>query len=108
MLRLTYVILFALIANIGFLAYFKYMNFFIANANDLFGTDIGLLHLALPLAISFFTLQQIAFLVDSYQGLIKEKSLLIRLMWYSKLSSAILFPVNSFTLYPLSVPTFPK
>ena len=67
---------FALIANIGFLAYFKYMNFFIANANDLFGTDIGLLHLALPLAISFFTLQQIAFLVDSYQGLIKEKSFL--------------------------------
>jgi alginate O-acetyltransferase complex protein AlgI len=58
------------------LIYFKYMDFFIENANLVFGTDIGLLHLALPLAISFFTLQQIAFLVDSYEGLVKEKDFL--------------------------------
>ena len=40
------------------------------------GSDIGLLNLALPLAISFFTLQQIAFLVDTYEGLAKEKNFL--------------------------------
>jgi D-alanyl-lipoteichoic acid acyltransferase DltB (MBOAT superfamily) len=62
--------------NIGLLAYFKYMDFFIENTNLIFGTDIGLFHLALPLAISFFTLQQIAFLIDSYEGLVKEKSFL--------------------------------
>jgi len=50
------------------------MDFFIANANLVFGTDIDFLQIALPLAISFFTLQQIAFLVDSYEGLVKEKS----------------------------------
>ena len=55
-----------LVFNIGLLAYFKYADFFISNTNSLVNTDIGLLHLVLPLAISFFTLQQIAFLVDSY------------------------------------------
>jgi D-alanyl-lipoteichoic acid acyltransferase DltB (MBOAT superfamily) len=52
------------------------MDFFISNTNSLINTDIGLLYLALPLAISFFTLQQIAFLVDSYEGLVKEKNFL--------------------------------
>ena len=67
---------FGLIFNIGLLAYFKYMDFFIENTNTVFSTDIGLLHIALPLAISFFTLQQIAFLVDSYEGLVKERKIL--------------------------------
>ncbi len=65
-----------LLFNIGLLAYFKYMDFFISNTNSLINTDIELLNLALPLAISFFTLQQIAFLVDSYEGLVKEKNFL--------------------------------
>ncbi|MFT5482365.1 MAG: alginate O-acetyltransferase complex protein AlgI [Halieaceae bacterium] len=58
----------AVFLNIGGLAYFKYMDFFIANLNWL-GTDIPLLHLALPLAISFFSLQQIAYIVDTYRGI---------------------------------------
>ena len=62
-----------LLFNIGLLVYFKYMDFFISNTNALINTDIELLYLALPLAISFFTLQQIAFLIDSYEGLAKEK-----------------------------------
>ena len=65
-----------LVFNIGLLAYFKYMDFFIENVNVVFDFEIGLLHLALPLAISFFTLQQIAFLVDSYEGLVKERNFL--------------------------------
>ncbi len=65
-----------LLFNIGLLVYFKYMDFFILNTNSLINTDIELLHLALPLAISFFTLQQIAFLIDSYEGLVKEKNFL--------------------------------
>lgn len=64
-----------LLFNIGLLVYFKYMDFFISNTNTISGSDIELLHLALPLAISFFTLQQIAFLIDSYEGLVKEKKL---------------------------------
>ena len=60
--------------NIGLLGYFKYMDFFISNLNWGLGLDMPLLHLALPLAISFYTLQQIAYLIDSYGGLVKEKS----------------------------------
>lgn len=62
------VLFFGIIANLSLLAYFKYMDFFLENLNLLVGTSIPLLHLALPLAISFFTFQQIAYLVDSYRG----------------------------------------
>jgi D-alanyl-lipoteichoic acid acyltransferase DltB (MBOAT superfamily) len=65
-----------LLFNIGLLVYFKYMDFFISNANTIFGSDIELLHLVLPLAISFYTLQQIAFVIDSYEGLVREKNFL--------------------------------
>ena len=65
-----------LLFNVGLLVYFKYMDFFISNTNTVFGSDMELLHLALPLAISFFTLQQIMFLIDGYEGLVKEKNFL--------------------------------
>ena len=61
-----------IIANLLLLGYFKYMDFFIENFNTLFDGNIPMLHLALPLAISFFTFQQIAYLVDSYRAETKE------------------------------------
>ncbi len=60
-------LLFGIIVNLTLLGYFKYSDFFIENINYAFDSTIGLLHLTLPLAISFFTFQQIAFLVDSYK-----------------------------------------
>ncbi len=54
--------------NLGLLGYFKYADFFIANYNALTSSAVGPLHLVLPLAISFFTFQQVAYLVDSYQS----------------------------------------
>ncbi|MBU0631311.1 MBOAT family protein [bacterium] len=63
---------FGIISNIALLGYFKYSDFFIENINLAFHSSISLLHLALPLAISFFTFQQIAYLVDSYRGETKE------------------------------------
>jgi alginate O-acetyltransferase complex protein AlgI len=82
-----------LVFNIGLLAYFKYANFFISNTNSLVNTDIELIHLALPLAISFFTLQQIAFLVDSYEGLAKEKSFLNYIMFVTFFPQLIAGPI---------------
>ena len=58
------------------LGYFKYYDFFIANANFLFDTNIPLKNLLLPLAISFYTFQQIAYLVDSYRLETKQYSFL--------------------------------
>ena len=59
-------------ANLGLLGYFKYADFFIENLNLMSGLHIQSLNLLLPLAISFFTFQQIAYLVDSYKGETKE------------------------------------
>lgn len=58
--------------NLGLLAYFKYADFFLENFNLAFDTSAPMLNLVLPLAISFFTFQQIAYLVDSYQGQTRE------------------------------------
>ncbi|MEW8970501.1 MAG: MBOAT family O-acyltransferase [Mesobacillus sp.] len=62
--------------NIALLGYYKYSDFFIENFNSLFNLDQNLLNLALPLAISFFTFQQIAFLVDSYRLETKDYNIL--------------------------------
>lgn len=63
---------FGVTVNLGLLAYFKYVDFFIENLNWVIGTSLPLLHIALPLAISFYTFQQIGFLVDSYNGKVGE------------------------------------
>ncbi len=58
--------------NLSLLGYFKYRNFFIENVGYLLGEELVLAPLVLPLAISFFTFQQIAYLVDSYLGTVRE------------------------------------
>lgn len=63
---------FGIISNIALLAYFKYMDFFITNANGVLGTQWNLMHIVLPLGISFFTFTQIAYLVDAYRNEVKE------------------------------------
>ena len=55
--------------NLGLLGFFKYADFFISTTNVIFGKDFNLLHVILPLAISFFTFQQIAYLVDRFQDI---------------------------------------
>lgn len=51
--------------NAGLLFYFKYFNFFLTNVNALFSTELPLTKLFLPLGISFFTFQQISYLLDT-------------------------------------------
>ncbi len=58
--------------NLGLLAYYKYAGFIVANLNAVFAGNIDLGEIVLPLAISFFTFQQIAYLADAYQGITKE------------------------------------
>lgn len=54
--------------NLAVLVFFKYTDFFLENINAVCGTDIPLLRLLLPLGISFFTFQQIGFIVDACKG----------------------------------------
>ena len=65
-----------IIGNLGALGYFKYGNFFVDNINVLFNNNIILEQIILPLGISFFTFQQITFLVDTYLGKTKEYNFL--------------------------------
>ena len=65
-----------ILINIGLLLYFKYTNFFISVADQYAGLHWAPKELALPLGISFFTFQQIAWLVAVRRGQIERTSLL--------------------------------
>jgi D-alanyl-lipoteichoic acid acyltransferase DltB (MBOAT superfamily) len=69
-------LVFGIIINLAFLGYFKYTNFFIDNFNSVFSSNIYISQITLPLAISFFTFQQLAYLVDTYKGDTKESNFL--------------------------------
>jgi alginate O-acetyltransferase complex protein AlgI len=70
------VLVLGLAVNLGLLGYFKYAGFLAANANALLGTSLTVEAVVLPLAISFFTFQQIAYLVDVYRGEVGPHGLL--------------------------------
>ena len=62
----------AVFGNLALLGYYKYTNFVVDNINAATNAGFQVPHIVLPLAISFFTFQQIAYVVDSYRGLSKE------------------------------------
>lgn len=62
--------------NLGILFYFKYFDFFIENMNSLLKKDYTLLHVILPLGISFYTFQQLSFVIDCYKRECEEYTLL--------------------------------
>lgn len=66
------VLIFGILTNLILLGYYKYTDFFIQNINLVTKSDLTLLHIILPLGISFFTFTQIAYLVDAYKGEVKE------------------------------------
>ncbi len=68
------ILIISIFFNILFLAIFKYTDFIIQNINYILDLNINLLNLPFPLAMSFFTFQTIAYLVDCYDGYIKKTS----------------------------------
>jgi alginate O-acetyltransferase complex protein AlgI len=81
-----------IVLNLGLLAYFKYVDFFLASANDLLArlgaAPMPLLQIALPIGVSFVVFEKITYLVDVYRGAGK--------------------PARSFASYLLYVLLFPK
>ena len=63
-------------ANLGIIGYYKYADFFVANFGALTGLGFAIGAVLLPLGISFFTFQQIAYLFDAYRGETKEHDFL--------------------------------
>ncbi len=80
-------------ANILLLGYFKYVDFFIENINSITSYNISLPNVVLPLAISFFTFQQIAYLVDSYKGETSEYDLLNYMLFVTFFPQLIAGPI---------------
>ena len=72
----------SLIGSFSILAIFKYADFFIENVNGLFGANIALLKLALPIGISFYTFQIASYTIDLYWGNIKLQKSFIKFMTY--------------------------
>ncbi len=64
-----------LTVNLGMLCYYKYANFFAGTINDLTGAHLPLVVATLPLGISFFIFQKIAYLVDAYRRKVRGYSL---------------------------------
>ena len=79
--------------NLGLLGYFKYAHFLIDNINWISGADYQIAHIVLPLAISFFTFQQIAFLVDSYKKGLKEYDFLNYCLFVTFFPQLIIGPI---------------
>ncbi len=73
----------SLVFNLLMLGYFKNSSFLLNTLNGALGTDFPLPQMTLPLGISFFTLQQIAFQVDTYESLASEKSFTDYLLFVS-------------------------
>ncbi len=72
----------ALAILLGFLGYFKYVDFFISNVNAVTGLSLPLLRVALPIGISFYTFQILSYVIDVYRGDVKAQRNAIHLAAY--------------------------
>lgn len=72
----------SVVANLGFLAYFKYADFFIENFNAVTGLSVPLLRIALPIGISFYTFQILSYTIDVYRKDAKAQKNIINLAAY--------------------------
>ncbi|WP_448547383.1 MBOAT family O-acyltransferase [Thalassotalea fusca] len=84
---------FGIVTNLTAIAYFKYAGFIVLNINAVASTDYNLGTIILPLAISFFTFQQIAYLVDSHKGITHEYSFLHYALFVSFFPQLIAGPI---------------
>ena len=72
----------SLTLSLGFLGYYKYVDFFITNINNVTGLSIPLLNVALPIGISFYTFQLLSYNVDVYRGAVPAQRNFIDLAAY--------------------------
>jgi D-alanyl-lipoteichoic acid acyltransferase DltB (MBOAT superfamily) len=83
----------AIAFDLGVLAYYKYANFFVDSINAVAGTELQLAKIVLPIGISFFTFTQIAFIVDTYQGKVRETNPVHYLLFVTYFPHLIAGPV---------------
>ncbi|MCH5248758.1 MAG: MBOAT family protein [Lachnospiraceae bacterium] len=89
--------------NLGLLFYFKYYDFFIENINLAFHTDFNLKHILLPLGISFFTFQQLSFVIDRCLGRAEHYSFINYVTFVTFFPQLVAGPI---VLYKEIIPQF--
>lgn len=89
----TAVLIAGVAVNLTLLAYFKYANFFVDNLNLVLDTGWEIEKIFLPLAISFFTFQQISYLVDAWEGATSEYNFLHYCLFVSFFPQLIAGPI---------------
>ncbi len=75
----------SIMVNLGVLSFFKYSDFLIDMVNRIFYLDIGLLHLPLPIGISFYTFQTMSYTIDIYRGKTKAQKNILTMATYVSL-----------------------
>ena len=79
--------------NLLVLGYFKYFNFFSENISALFGHDYVFVEIILPLGISFFTFQQIAYLIDCHRNSVRARTFLEYTLFVSFFPQLVAGPI---------------
>ena len=83
----------SLAVDLGVLGVFKYTNFFVDTINTAFGAALPAFDVVLPIGISFFTFTQIAYLVDSHRGIVRESDFGRYLLFVSYFPHLVAGPV---------------
>lgn len=76
-----------LFGNLAILGFFKYTDFVIGTVNSLTGAGLSLLHIALPIGISFYTFQTMSYTIDVYRGVVPAQRNILNFATY-----VVLFP----------------
>ena len=92
-LRRKLLLVLGVVANLGVIGIFKYLGFFTELLNLFTGGHRSILHLALPLGISFFTFEQITYLVDAYRGTTKSYTVVDFLLFVTFFPRLIAGPI---------------
>ncbi len=79
--------------SLSFLLYFKYADFFLTNLNRITGANIPLLHVSLPIGISFYTFQMISYTVDVYRGETAQKNIVHLAVYITMFPQLIAGPI---------------
>ncbi len=93
-----FILVIAIILNIGTLGVFKYTDFILGSINDFFKTDIPLPGIALPIGISFFTFQALSYVIDVYRNpKLEQKNYLAVLLYISMFPQLVAGPIVKYS-----------
>ena len=91
-----HILIFGIGVNVAAISFFKYANFFIDNFNYATDAHESLIKIALPLGISFYTFQKIAFLVDAYKSQIRKPRFIEYILFVSFFPQLIAGPITHY------------